>query len=308
MINAETNGKHERPTVAVLGLGIMGLPFAFNLANAGFPVKAYNRRTGPRKVLAAEGISTTDTPESAVEGADVVITMLSTPDVTLDVVKRALPAIGPGAAVVQMGTIGIEGVESLEQILAGRDDVHLIDAPVSGTKGPAERGEIIVLASGADKDSDIALRQAVDEVFDVLGKRTVWLGPAGQGTRMKLVVNGFLVTMMQGTAEMAALGESFGFSLSELRGALEGGPLASPYAMMKLDKLINDDYATEMSLKWGAKDAALALQANDRTGRALLPALEAATQCWDSAAAEGLGEEDIAAVYRTLRSAERVAG
>lgn len=290
--------------VAVLGLGIMGRAFAENLVKAGFSVSAYNRSEGPRRQAAQAGVQTFDTPQQAVAGAKLVIMMLSTAEVTLQMTRKILPELGPGAVLVQMGTIGVEGTAELIDAVAEYPQVALIDAPVSGTKGPAQRGEVTILASGPDKHltEHEDLQAAAQQVFDVIGKRTIWLGQVGAGSNMKLVLNAWLVAVMNGIAETAVLAEGFGISPDQLVSALQGGPLATPYAISKLSKLAQGDNETEMALKWGSKDAALALAAQAEAEGPRLPGLETIAAQFSAAAESGLAELDVCAIHQHLRA------
>lgn len=293
----------EHRNVAVIGLGIMGSAFADNLVAAGHTVKVWNRTHAVAEAIA--GATATNTVAEAVADADVVILMLPTAQITIDTLdSAALAALPQGAVVAQMGTIGAAGTEQLAQHLAERPDLALIDAPVSGTKGPAIAGTLTILASGTVSD---AQRAALDDVFDVIGGRAVWLGDEpGAGSRMKLVVNAWLLAMMQGIAEASILGERLGITPAELWAALDGGPLASPYIKGKLAKLEAKDYDTEMGLAWGAKDARLALQAFGKDSPMHLPDLTAIAALWTGAAdmlrpdGTPYGDADISAIREYL--------
>ncbi len=169
-----------------------------------------------------------------------------------------------------------------------------IDAPVSGTKAPAENAQILVMASG-----DQSRAQAAETVFAAIGKGTQWLGDAGAGSRMKLVINSWLIGLMQSLAESTRLAEQFGFSTDDLWKVLEGGPLAAPYAKMKLGMIASDDFTPQMHLVWALKDARLALEA---AGDNKLPALENIAKVWQQAVDEGYGEQDLAVIYKYLNA------
>lgn len=305
--------------VAVLGLGTMGRAFAVNLHTAGFDVTGYNRSTRPE--LGDLGFPVHDDAAAALRGADVVIAMLTdaaaTSAVLLD--PRSLEAFEAGAVVVGMGTIGVAETKALARSLAeARPDLVFVDAPVSGSKAPAEAGTVTVLASGdADGGSSSAsdddgvtagatgttsLRERLAPVFDVIGRRTVWLGASGAGSAMKIVVNTWLVHVMQGIAETALLADRLGITPEALADTLQGGPLDTPYAASKLRKIAAADYSTEMALSLGAKDARLALAAGDGLD---LPVSELIASLWSEASAPGspLAAEDVSAVYESLRSA-----
>ncbi|MFC0337749.1 3-hydroxyisobutyrate dehydrogenase [Kushneria avicenniae] len=288
-------------TVAVLGLGAMGHAFAANLLKNNLSVRVWNRTHSRGDDLAKQGALNTDSASDAVSGARFVITMLPDVETTRDVLlgeSGALAHLPEKGVVIQMGTIGVEQTETLiREVKATRPDVVLIDAPVSGTKAPAEQATISVLASGDQTAAD-----GIDTVFNAISKRVVWLGDAGRGSRMKLIVNAWLIHMMQGIAESARLAERLGFSTDELWSVLDGGPLAAPYVKAKLDKIGGDEYSAQMALEWGLKDARLALEAAGDTD---LPGLVRISEIWRDAVNAGLGEQDIAAIHDYLRRQTR---
>src|SRR3954453_18767006 len=180
-------GRGSGMIVSVLGTGTMGAPMAENLAAAGFDVRVWNRSL--EKARAVEGASACSSPGEAAAGADFVVTVLSDGDAVEETVREL--DFG-GAVWLQMSTVGIEATERLMKIASGAG-VPFVDAPVVGTKQPAEEGKLVVLASGpAD-----ALERA-QPLFDAVGARTIPLGDAGGGTRLKLVINAWLVILLQG--------------------------------------------------------------------------------------------------------------
>ncbi|NII12267.1 NAD(P)-dependent oxidoreductase [Oleiagrimonas sp. C23AA] len=286
-----------KPTVAVIGLGAMGHAFAANLLKNGFTTQVWNRTRSRADDL--HGAQVGDSPKQAAAKAEIVMTMVTDAETTEKVIfgdDGVLAGLKSGGVLVQMGTIGVAQTDALiKRVAEARDDVAFIDAPVSGTKTPAEQAKILVLASGGDE----ATRTRVQPVFDAIAKGTKWLGEAGRGARMKLVVNAWLITLMQAVAETTRLAETVGFSGDDFWDALEGGPLAAPYVRAKLDKITGDDFEAQMALQWGLKDARLALQA---AGDTAMPALRTVAEQWSDAVDAGLGEKDIAAVYQYLKA------
>lgn len=282
------------PTVAVLGLGAIGHAFAANLLKNHFSVRAWNRTRARADDLV--GAIACDSPHEASRLADLVITVLPDGPTTEQVLlgdEGALAGLRQHGAVVQMGTIGLHATERLIAILREqRPDVAFIDAPISGTKGPAEQGQVRVLASG-----DRGGATAIEAVFTAISRDVRWLGEAGAGSRMKLVVNAWLIAMMQGLAEAARLADRLGFDMDDLWQAIEGGPLASPYAKAKLDMIRTNNFDAQMALSWGLKDARLALEAG---AGIQMPSLERISEFWAATVDAGLGGEDISVVYRQL--------
>ncbi|KAA0016426.1 NAD(P)-dependent oxidoreductase [Salinicola corii] len=284
-------------SVAVLGLGAMGHAFADNLLEADFDVSVWNRSPGKADDLVAGGARLADSAADAVVDAQAVIVMLPDLAITRDVLlgdRGALATMARGAVLVQMGTLGVAETDRLiAEVGESRDDIVFIDAPVSGTKAPAEQGAVVVLASG-DRDRAAGV---VEPIFDVLGKQTHWLGQAGRGARMKVVINAWLISMMQGIAETAHLADALGVAGDELWQVLEGGPLATPYMKLKLDTIAGGDFDPQMALQWGLKDAGLALEAGDEEA---LPSLAQIRNLWFDAVNAGHGEQDIAAIHAYL--------
>lgn len=287
----------QRSTVAVLGLGAMGHAFAANLIKQQFRVAGWNRTRARGEELAAAGMTLCDTPQQAAAQADVVLAMLADGVTTESVLQQIIPSLRPDAVFCQMGTIGVEATDKLiAQLAEARPDVVYIDAPVSGTKKPAENAQILVLASG-----DRQRAAGLEPVLAAISKGTRWLGEAGAGSRMKLVVNAWLIAMMQGLAESASLAQQFGFSTDDLWSVLENGPLAAPYAKVKLDTIKQGDYTPQMQLVWALKDAQLALDAADKQS---MPGLQHTAQLWRQAVDAGYGAQDLAVIYRFLTGKE----
>src|SRR5947209_6733033 len=214
--------------VVVLGAGgIMGFPIARNLARGGFAVSAWNRSREKAQPLADDGVSVAASPAEAAPGADVVITMLSDADAVLESARDALRVAGDGVVWVQMSTVGLDGTERCAA-LADEHGVTLVDAPVLGTKAPAEQGELIVMASGPE-----SARERLDPLFEAIAKKVLWVGDAGAGTRLKLVTNSWIVTVVEGAAETVALAEGIGVDPHEFLEVVAGGRLDLPYLQTK---------------------------------------------------------------------------
>ena len=282
------------PAIAFLGTGRMGSPMAANLAHAGFGVRAWNRTASRAAALAADGATVAASPAQAVKGAGILITMLADGPAT----EQA--AIGPdgflpracGVIWVQMATVGVEWTERLADA-AARYGVTFVDAPVSGSEGPARAGQLTILASGPGQ-----VRDLLAPVFGTLGRATVWLGPAGQGTRAKLVLNSWLVDLTEATAETLAFARQLGLDPAAIVGLLQSTPLGSPYAAQKAGLMLAGDFAPAFALKHALKDAELAAVAAQASG-AELTLTQALLPRWRRAAADGHAEDDLAAIYTT---------
>jgi len=286
-------------TIAVLGAGgTMGLPMTRNLARAGFAVRAWNRSPQKAQSLADDGVALCADPADAVAGAGMILTMLSDAGAVLDVMASAGDALQPGGAWLQMSTIGIAGTERCAELAAERG-LRLVDAPVLGTKAPAQQGKLVVLASGPDD-----LHDSVDPIFDAVGGRTMWLGEAaGAGTRLKMAVNTWILAVVEGAAESLALAEGLGLDPSLVLDAVTGGPLDLPYLQMKGKAMIARDFAPSFSLALAAKDAGLAEEAAAEHGLDL-PLVSTIRERLQKAVGEH-GEADLSVTFLTsVRTSE----
>jgi 3-hydroxyisobutyrate dehydrogenase len=284
--------------VAVIGAGIMGSAMTRNLAAAGVNTRVWDRSAAATALLAAAGAMVAPSAPEAVRDADVVITMLPTDDAVESVIfdGGVADAFADGCVWAQMGTIGIESTLRIrDRLAAQRPSVIFVDAPVSGSKGPAEQGQLLILASGPAAAAD-----RVDPVFDILGRKTVWLGQVGQGSVVKLVVNTYMSILIEGVAETMELADRLGISHEQLAEAIEGGPLDAPIADAKLHKIDRGDYAPEFPLEWALKDVDLAISA---AGDQTPPLLAALSRQWHAAVAAGHGRQDVSAARLALPSA-----
>ena len=282
-------------TVAVLGTGIMGAAMARNLISAGMEVRAWNRSRGKAAPLEKDGAKVADDPVDAARDANFLLTMLSDTDAVEEAVRGgALPALAEDGVWLQMSTVGEVGNERLLR-LAADHGVAYVDAPVLGTKQPAEQGQLIVLASGPEE-----VREQSEQVFGAVGSKTVWLGNAGEGTRLKLVVNNWIVGLLGVLAETVAFAEAIGVDPAKFLETIEGGPLGLPYAQIKGSMMVEEDFPTSFSANLARKDAGLVLD-SARAHDLHMRITEAVTARFNEAIQAGHGEEDMAAVYRTAR-------
>jgi 3-hydroxyisobutyrate dehydrogenase len=292
---ARENGGNGRVAAAVIGAGIMGSAMARNLAAAGLTTRVWDRSASATGPLADAGALVAASARDAVRDAGVVITMLPTADAVESVIfdGQVAEAFADGCVWAQMGTIGVEATLRIrDRLAAQRPDVMFVDAPVSGSKGPAEQGQLLILASGPAAAAD-----AVRPVFDVIGRKTVWLGDAGRGSKMKLVVNAYLSILIEGVAETMELADRLGIGHQQLAEAIEGGPLDAPLADAKFHKMDHGDFAAEFPLEWALKDVDLVI---DAAGGQAPPLLAALSGQWHAAVAAGYGRQDISAARLAL--------
>jgi 3-hydroxyisobutyrate dehydrogenase len=270
--------------IAVLGTGTMGAPIAENLARAGHEVVVWNRTRA--KAEAVKGATVADTPADAVRGAAVVLTMLADGNA----VKETVRGVDSLPLWIQMSTVGIDATEELMQMAKERG-ATFVDAPVLGSKEPAQRGELVILASGPEE-----ARTQCEPIFEVIGRKTIWVGEAGAGTRLKLVVNSWLVSLVTALAEAISLARGLHLDPELFFDAIADGPLDFPYARVKGNAMIAEDFPPSFKLKLAHKDANLALAAARRAGVDLRVGKAVAEQL-ERALDLGHGDDDFAAVY-----------
>jgi 3-hydroxyisobutyrate dehydrogenase len=281
-------------TVSVLGTGIMGAAMARNLARAGHTVHAWNRTRAKADPLAADGAHIADTPAEAVRDADVVLTMLHDGAAVLETMAQAAPALRPGTPWVQSTTAGLAAMADLAGF-AREHDLVLYDAPVLGTRAPAEAGQLLVLAAGP-----VEHRERVVPVFDAVGARTVWTGEDGAAataTRLKLVANSWVLATTAATGEALALAKALGVDPQGFFDAIAGGPLDMGYLHAKAALILDDRLSpAQFAVGTAAKDARLIVEAGERHGVRLDVAAASAARL-ERAAAQGHADEDMAAAY-----------
>jgi len=281
--------------VTVLGTGIMGAGMAKNLAGAGFDVTVWNRSPDKAQSLAGAGVTVAPDVTSAVADADIVLTMLFDLEAVGAVMERGLPAVGPGTVWVQSSTVGVDATATLAE-LAERHGVFFVDAPVLGTRQPAEQGTLVVLAG-----CPAALHDTVTPLFDAVGSRTVWVGEQpGDGQRLKLTVNSWVLSLVAATAQAVELAGDLGLDPQLFLDTIAGSPTDCAYAQLKGKTMIAKEFPPAFPLNGAIKDAALIAQAMHTAGTddRLMHVLQTQFQ---AAADAGHADEDMAAVLHSFR-------
>ena len=281
--------------VAMLGLGAMGHGMAASALRAGIPTIVWDRRAEAAEDLAELGAQVTRTAADAARRAAIVVTMVTDADAVISIARDQgmLAALAPGAIWAQMSTIGMAGIDRVAAMVRGeRPDVLLLDAPVSGSREPAERGQLTVFASGPAE-----ARSRVDPLFGALGQRTFWVGEAGAGTRLKLVNNTWLAFANEAVAASVALGRRLGLETTTMVDVLGGSPLVSPWQAAKLRRIADGDFSAQFALSLALKDVYLALQA---AGDGQFAVLACLADEWQRAVDQGIGGQDLTVVERTI--------
>ncbi|GIL82520.1 hypothetical protein Vretimale_11943 [Volvox reticuliferus] len=285
--------------VGFLGLGIMGEAMARNLLKSGLfaSVKVWNRTLAKCEALVSEGAQCAETPAAVVESCDVTFAMLADPDAALAAVfgeNGVLSAIVPGKGYVDMSTVDEVTSTKIGEAISAKGG-KFVEGPVSGSKKPAIDGQLIIMGAG-DKD----LYDLVQPAFDVMGKKSFYLGNTGAAARMKLVVNMVMGAMMGAFCEGMALADKAGLEQSALLEILSLGAMANPMFALKGPSIMSRFYPPAFPLKHQQKDLRLALALGDSLNQAL-PVAAAANEAYKNAKAKGHGDEDFAAVYEATQ-------
>jgi 3-hydroxyisobutyrate dehydrogenase len=262
---------------------------------AGIPTVVWNRNPDVARPFAAQGAEVASTADEAVRGVDVAITMATDAEAVMSIAgdHGLLEALPPGGVWAQMSTIGVDATETIHSMVEDRrPDVTFVDAPVSGSKVPAEEGRLTIFASGPE-----SARPKVESVFAAIGNRTIWVGPVGAGSRMKLVNNTLLAFGAEGVATSIALAHRLGLDTHRVLEAFGDGPLVSSWAAGKFRRIENEDYSPEFPLRLALKDVHLALE---QGGPERFPALASLAREWEQIVEQGVGDEDVTVVTRIL--------
>ncbi|KAF9606090.1 hypothetical protein IFM89_023113 [Coptis chinensis] len=287
--------------VGFLGLGIMGKAMALNLLRHGFKLTVWNRTLSKCDELLEHGASVGSTPAEVVKKCKYTIGMLSDPSAALSVVfdkDGVLEQIGEGKCYIDMSTVDADTSSKISEAITKKGG-YFLEAPVSGSKKPAEDGQLVILAAG-----EKSLYEEAIPAFDVMGKKSFYLGEVGNGAKMKLVVNMIMGSMMNAFSEGLVLADKSGLSQQTLLDVLDLGGMANPMFKMKGPGMIQNSYPPAFPLKHQQKDMRLALALGDETAVSM-PVAAAANEAFKKARSLGLGDNDFSAVYEAVKVQER---
>jgi 3-hydroxyisobutyrate dehydrogenase/glyoxylate/succinic semialdehyde reductase len=279
--------------VAFLGMGIMGSRMAANLARAGHAVRVWNRSPEKSAALAEAGCILAASPRRAVEGVQVVFTMLSDPEAIRQVAFGAqgfLDAMAPGTVWVDHSTVDPSTSRQMGANATNRG-LRFLDIPVSGSSAAAATGKLVFFAGGEASDLE-----TISPLLLAMGSRIVHAGPVGSGAALKIVNNAFLAQAQAAWSESLGLAEHLGLSIQTVHDAILPTHVAPAFLGFKRAKIEGRDWAPEFPLKHALKDIRLALAAARETGLHLRQ-LEASETIYSQAASQGLGDSDISAVH-----------
>lgn len=284
--------------ISFYGLGIMGSRMAANLLSSDADLMVYNRTASKAKPLAEAGATVAESPQQLAEHADILITMLATPEAVKETATGDtgfLNFMESGSLWVDCSTVNPSFSRKMAS-KADRHDVRFMDAPAAGSKAPAESGDLLFLVGGDESDVELCT-----PYFKTMGRDLIHAGEAGRGTALKMVFNLLLGEAMEAFAEGMHLGESLGFNQDMLLETLVGSPVVAPFISAKKDKIAQQDFEADFPLKWMQKDLELASQTAYETNAAL-PAGNVIKELFAMAKQEDMGEQDFSAIYSFLRN------
>jgi 3-hydroxyisobutyrate dehydrogenase-like beta-hydroxyacid dehydrogenase len=285
-----------KPRIGFMGLGIMGTPMSANLMRAGYSVTVYNRNQAKAEPLKQMGASVAASPRSLAKDSDVVIAMVTGPEALAKLLWDTDGAAGvfdETKVFVNMSSVSPAYTTQLAKDLESTG-AAFIDAPVSGTKKPAEDGTLIILAGGPQE----TVRE-LEPLFLAMGKKVIYCGPAGQGAMMKMFINLLLGLMMEGLAEALNFGKIGGLDAETMLDTVFSGPLNCGLFQMKAPLLRDKNYTPAFPLKHMAKDAKFVVETAWELG-APVPVGQMIMHLYRIGEVQGWGDEDIAAIGRVL--------
>jgi len=260
-------------------------------------VTVWNRSSDKCAPLEAKGAKVASTPQALVEACDLILACTSDPASAKAVVfgeGGVLAGITSGKRFVDMSTVDEATSKEIGEAVTAKGG-RFLEAPVSGSKGPALQGQLVILTAG-----DKALQEEAQPCFDVLGKRTFFLGDVGCGARMKLVVNMVMGINIVALSEGLALGTKGGLQGSDIMDVIKEGALTCPMYSLKGPKMLEGDFAPAFPLKHQQKDVRLAIGLGEEVGQAL-PLAATANEVFKAARAAGKSDDDMSAVYDAVK-------
>lgn len=279
--------------VTVLGLGIMGGLMARRIVEAGLPTTVWNRSASKAEPFRHTAATIADSPEQAVEGADIALTMLFDAAAVRDVMGRALPHLAHDAVWMQSSTVGVTAQQEFFD-LAGKSGVHFVDAPMLGTKGPAAEGKLTALLAG-----DPADLTTLQPVVKAIATRSVEVGPeAPAASALKLAMNSWIATITAGTAQSLTIAAQLGVDPRLVLEAASGAAVDSPYLQAKGKAMLAGNFDPQFEVVGLLKDIRLARGVTPKMNQELLGALDTLY----ARTAEVSGKQDIASIYRTFQA------
>jgi len=276
-----------------IGLGNMGVPMASNLLKAGYELYVWNRTPEKTAPLCEKGAKRTDSFEQLVELCDVLFTMVSDDSAVKEIYAGAdgilASAAVHGKLAVDMSTISPDTSRYIAE-QSKQAGLRFLDAPVSGSVGPAREATLVIMVGGEKSDYEQA-----KPMLDKLGKIALHMGPNGAGTSAKLAINLLLGITVQGVSETLLFARSLGIGTEQMLQIISESAVGTPLIRGKAPSILADDYPAAFALKHMTKDLRLAREAGVST-----PLAESAAATYRHAFEDGLGDLDLMAILRYL--------
>lgn len=286
--------------IGVVGTGVMGEPMARNLHKAGYSVTVYSRTASRCEALRSIGITVADSAAQVIEASNVTVLMVpSQVEVDQALQRTANGEIGApvkGKTIVLMSTIAPAHSAALEESLATAG-ARYVEAPVSGSKQPAETGQLLILAAA----SEPSYIDAVQPLFDAVGKKTVRCGTVPTAMQMKLANQLLLVASFEAITEATHFAAKLGLDVGLFLEMAQAGPLANDVLRSKVDKLLSDDFEQQAPIRHVAKD--IGLVCDEATARGVwVPVAETNRKLFSEAMARGQAQDDAIGIVKVLRA------
>ncbi|PNP49832.1 hypothetical protein THARTR1_09362 [Trichoderma harzianum] len=279
-------------SVGFLGLGVMGTPMALNLCRR-FPTTVWNRTASKCAALVQAGARLSQTPAKVVEQSDVIFTMMFDGPAIRSVIDDDFRKALRGKTLVNTSSVSVEFSQSLAKEVQEAGG-KFIEMPVSGSKVPAETGNLVGMMAG-----DQAECERIRPFVEPITSAAVYCGPIGAGLKTKYAVNIFLITVTAGLAESMNLARAQGLNLEAFSSALDAGPLASAYSKIKLAKMAKLDWSAQAAVKDCYNSTEL-IRTAAKAAEAKTPLIQVCNSLYKQAIDSGLEDEDMIAVYRVL--------
>lgn len=294
-----SNGSGAKPSIGFLGMGTLGVPMAGNLLKAGYSVTVWNRSASKCKPLVELGAEVANNAKECAQASDITFACVSDPEAALEVAtgeNGAAAGMSDGKGYIDVSTIDVESAKAIAAAVRGNGGTY-IEAPVSGSKGPAEQGALIFLTAG-----DRELFDRATPMLDVMGKRSFFLGSeVGAGAKMKLVINMVMGSMMASFAEGMALADISGLQQKDLLEAIGLGAIAAPMFALKGPAMSEGKFPPAFPLKHQQKDLRLVLELAAEEGLNM-PVASASNTAYQKAMDEGLGDKDFSAILASIKA------
>ncbi|KAL2793162.1 putative NAD binding NADP oxidoreductase coenzyme F420-dependent [Aspergillus keveii] len=277
-----------------IGLGVMGVPMARNLSRH-FPLTVWNRSPSRYAMLKDAGtqIAIAETPAKVVAQSDIIFVMLFNALAFGSILTSEFYHALRGKTLVNTSSVGADFNKSLSEKVQAAGGTFL-EMPVSGSKVPAEQGQLVGLMAG---DPDVADR--IRPFVKPLTKSAVYCGPIGSGLKAKYAVNTLLITLTVGLSESVNLARAQGLDLEAFEQVLEACPMASAYSKLKVAKIRDNDWSAQASLK-DCYNSTQLIQSAAATAETRSPLMEACGKLYKEAMEAGFGEEDMISIVKTV--------